>query len=455
MKVMSSSLSWFGIVRLGMVQAALGAIVVLTTSVLNRVMVVELAMPAALPGALVALHYAVQVVRPRLGHGSDVGGRCTPWIVGGMALLALGGVGATIGTAWMGDVPLVGVSLATIAFIMIGIGVGSCGTNLLVLMAKRAGEQQRAAAATVVWLMMIASFIVTTAVAGHLLDPFSWTRLLAVSAAVSGAAMAVTVAAVWNMEAPVPPVAAPDKGASRERENSFSTAISEVWSEPRARRFAIFVFVAMLAYSAQDLILEPYAGAAFGFAPAESTRLSSIQHGGVLAGMLLLALAAWRPKGGASQSMQSWTVGGCLASALSLLSLAVIGPIGSASVLRVSVFGLGVTNGIFAVAAIGSMMSLVEQDGRSRAGIRMGLWGAAQAVAFGLGGLAGTFASDLARWLIGSPVLAYAAVFIGEAVLFVVAAALAMRVGAGDSFSPYPLTGMVGLSASRARITGG
>ena len=79
---------WGRVARLGLVQAALGAIVVLATSTLNRVMVVELALPALLPGALVALHYGVQVLRPRMGHGSDVGGRSTPWIAGGMGVLA-------------------------------------------------------------------------------------------------------------------------------------------------------------------------------------------------------------------------------------------------------------------------------------------------------------------------------------------------------------------------------
>ncbi len=59
------------------------------------------ALPAMLPGALVALHYAMQILRPRLGHGSDCGGRRTPWIIGGMAVLALGGLGAAAGTAWM------------------------------------------------------------------------------------------------------------------------------------------------------------------------------------------------------------------------------------------------------------------------------------------------------------------------------------------------------------------
>ena len=81
--------SWVQILRLGLVQACLGAVVVTTTSTLNRVMVVELALPALLPGALVALHYLVQMLRPRLGHGSDVTARRTPWIVGGMAVLAV------------------------------------------------------------------------------------------------------------------------------------------------------------------------------------------------------------------------------------------------------------------------------------------------------------------------------------------------------------------------------
>ena len=77
------SLGWLGIARLGLVQTALGSIVVLTTSTLNRVMMVELALPAVLPAALVAWHYAVQLSRPRWGHGSDGGARRTPWIVGG------------------------------------------------------------------------------------------------------------------------------------------------------------------------------------------------------------------------------------------------------------------------------------------------------------------------------------------------------------------------------------
>jgi hypothetical protein len=71
-------MSWIGILRCGLVQTCIGAIVVLSTSTYNRVMVVELALPAMLPGALVALHYAVEMARPRWGYGSDMGGSRVP-----------------------------------------------------------------------------------------------------------------------------------------------------------------------------------------------------------------------------------------------------------------------------------------------------------------------------------------------------------------------------------------
>ena len=134
-------LSWFGIVRLGLVQTALGGVVVLCTSTINRAMVVELALPATLPGLLVALHYAMQMLRPRMGHGSDSGGRRTPWIIGGMAVLALGGAAAGLATAIMQEHFALGVMLAATAFVMIGAGVGAAGTSLLTLLAGEVAHQ--------------------------------------------------------------------------------------------------------------------------------------------------------------------------------------------------------------------------------------------------------------------------------------------------------------------------
>ena len=121
-------------------------------------------------------------------------------------------------------------------------------------------------------------------------------------------------------------------------------------------------------------------------------------------------------------NLQIWTIGGCLASAIALLCLAAAAVVGPSWPLRETVFMLGVTNGAYAVAAIGSMMALVGAGGEKREGVRMGLWGAAQAFAFGIGGFLGTLASDIARYLLTSPALSYSVVFASEAGLFVVAA---------------------------------
>lgn len=426
----AGSLGWLGIIRLGLIQAALGAIVVLTTSTMNRVMVVEFALPAMLPGALVALHHAIQMSRPRFGYGSDVGGRRTPWIVGGMFVLALGGVTAAVGTALMGVDVFSGTVVAFIGFVLIGLGVGAGGTSLLVFLAKRVDEGRRAAAATIVWVMMIVGFAVTAGVAGHFLDPFSPQRLVLVTGVVALIAVIVTVLAMYNLENSTSPVAT-DEDQAAEKPN-FRAALAEVWQEQEARRFTIFVFVSMLAYSAQDLILEPFAGLVFEMTPGESTQLSGLQHAGVLLGMIIVAVTGTVLKRGRHSALKRWTVVGCLASAAALFSIAFGGFVGPAWPLKASVFGLGVANGAFAVAAIGSMMALAGHGRARREGLRMGLWGAAQAIAFGLGGFLGTVAVDGARLFFGAPEVAYAIVFCAEAILFIVAAVLALSVHAPE-----------------------
>ncbi len=436
---MDRRFGWLQVVRLGMVQASLGAIVVLMTSTLNRVMVVELMLPALLPGALVALHYLVQVSRPKMGHGSDSGRRRTPWIIGGMAVLATGAVSATLATLWIGDSPVLGLLLATFGFVLIGLGVGAAGTSLLVLLAMRVADERRAAAATIVWLMMIVGFAVTAGTAGKLLDPYTPMRLLAVTLAVCALALAITVIALFRVESDPADDAVPRPPAQAV---PFRVALADVWQEGAARQFTIFIFISMLAYSAQDLILEPFAGSVFGFTPGESTSLSGIQHGGVLAGMLLVALVGSRFARGRAGSLRLWCVGGCIASAMALAGLAVAGHVGPPWPLKANVFLMGAANGAFSIAAIGQMMRLATQGRAAREGVRMGLWGAAQAIAFGFGGLIGTAASDLTHWLIPSSGAAYGTVFALEAMLFVGSALLASRIPMGLRTEAQPAGGV-------------
>ncbi len=438
-----SQFGWPSIARLGLIQACLGGIVVLATSTLNRIMVVELALPAVLPGLLVAMHYAVQILRPRMGFGSDRSGRCTPWILGGMAVLACGGLLGAVAVVTMSGSLGTGIALSVLAFLMIGVGVSASGTSVLVLLAKRVAPRRRAGAATLVWLMMIAGFAVTAGIAGHLLDPYSEARLLTVAAGVATIALVVTMLMLFRLEHAVD---APAAQAAAPASESFHATLTKVWREPAARHFTVFVFISMLAFSAQDLILEPFAGTVFGFSPGETTKLSGLQHSGILCGMLLVALAgSGRIFSRRLGSLRFWTVSGCIASGFALAGLVAAGVAGPGWPLRANVFLLGAANGAFSIAAIASMMRLAGEGEGRREGTRMGLWGAAQALAFGSGGLLGTALSDLARIVIQDTALAYAVVFGLEALLFILAARLASQIrepaaaGETQQTPPQPL----------------
>ena len=411
------TLSWAQIARLGLVQMALGAIVVLTTSTLNRLMVVEFALPAVLPGALVGLHYGIQLSRPKWGYTSDTGGNRTRWIIGGMAVLAMGGFGAALAVTMFASSYALALALSIFAYALIGLGVGASGTSLLALLATATAPHRRAAAATITWLMMIFGIAMTAGVAGSFLDPYSPSRLLTVVAIVVLGAFALTILAVGRIESQVtaskPQPAVP-----------FLDGLKEIWAEPKARNFTLFIFLSMNAYFMQELILEPYAGLVFGFTPGQSTTLSGAQNGGVFLGMLTVGIAATGLKFG---SLRSWVIGGCLGSAVMLVLISMAG-LGSLPVpLTPLVTGLGVFNGMFAVAAIGSMMALASDGRESREGTRMGLWGAAQAVAAGFGGLTGAAAVDLLRTQLVDA-SAFGIVFTFEALIFVAAAAMALRI---------------------------
>ena len=178
----------------------------------------------------------------------------------------------------------------------------------------------------------------------------------------------------------------------------------------------------MTAYFMQELILEPYAGLVFAFTPGQSTSLSGAQNGGVFLGMLTVGIAATGFRLG---SLRHWVIAGCLGSAAALGVIAALGQTGPGAPLVPAVVALGFFNGVFAVAAIGSMMALAGEGREAREGTRMGLWGAAQAMAAGFGGLVGAGAVDALRVLMASEASAFGAVFLGEAALFLAAAAMA------------------------------
>ncbi|MBY0491225.1 MAG: BCD family MFS transporter [Gemmatimonadaceae bacterium] len=421
----TATLSWWQLTRLGLVQAAIGAVVVLLTTTINRVIVVELGLPASVPGFLVALHFGVQLIlRPRLGHASDRIGSRTAWIRGGLLVCAVGGVAVAASLPVMRTQPALGIALAALASVLLGAGVSAAGTPLLALMSERSSTSQRAGAAAITWILMIVGIIITSVTSGQLLDPFSFDRLIAVAGGVGVVGFVVSLVATLGVERGPRPTPAAD---ARETTGGFGEGLRTVLAEPAARLFAGFVFLAMFAYSAQDLILEPFAGIAFGMTPGESTSLSGAHHGGVLVGMIVAALIATR-----RGQLRHWAALGCLASALTYVALAFAPAINDVRIFRAIVMLLGLSNGVFAIGAIGSMMALTGDRTDGRAGLRLGVFGAAQALAYAIGTLSGAAGVDAARALLDSPLRGYLAVFAVQAVLFAASAVLALRSASRD-----------------------
>lgn len=412
--------SWFNVARCGLAQVAIGAVAALMTSTLNRVMVVELSLPATVPGVLVALQFLVQMARSRFGYESDRQQRRAPWILGGTAVLAAGGVLASAAVALSATRPLVGMPLAVVAFLLIGLGMSASGTSLLAMVAERVEARHRGGAAALLWIMMILGIAVTAGAAGSALEPFSMRRLVVVSAVVCGVALLLAVVGMAGLEARWPKAESTQPASAAP---SFREAWRRVSGEPATVRFAVFVFVAMLAYSMQDLILEPFAGRVFGLTPGASTRLSGAQHAGVLMGMIAAALLSARVG-----TLRAWAAFGCMASAIALSTLALLPATAGAEALRVTVFTLGAANGVFAVGALGAMMGMTHGPRGEGVGLRLGVYGAAQALAYGIGGTIGGIASDVAIYVFGHVRVGYAVVFATESALFVGAAWLAWRI---------------------------
>ncbi|MEL6690044.1 MAG: BCD family MFS transporter [Pseudomonadota bacterium] len=401
--------SWLTIARLCLVNMAIGGLAALPVNLFNRLMTVELALPAILPGLLVALHYGVQLTRPVWGHRSDAKGGRTPFILGGITVTALAIIGAAYAIHVAATAPSMALLIWIIAYAALGLGIGAAGTSFLALLATVTSHKGKGAAATVAWLFLIAGAILASIGTGIALEPYSAPRLVAVVSVVGLIAVLLCFAATLGVERRAGPAPAPEH-------TELGPALRATWADPAARRFTGFVFLSILAFYLSELIFEPFAGHVHGLSPEDSTKLSGGKDGAALVGMILAGvLSAFR-----IGSLRAWAVAGCVISALGLAALGLQMPLIPASV------ALGLGNGLFVTGAVGSMM-LLSSEREGATGTRMGVFGAAQAIAAGAAGLIATGLLDLARIALPEAT-AYATVFGLEAALFLAAAVVALRI---------------------------
>ncbi len=429
-------MNWFSILRLGLVQLCIGSSVVIPLSTLNRLMKVELALPATIAGFLIALHYAVQLTRVNWGYLSDKTQNKSQWIIFGMLILGIGGVLASASIPLIESNFAYGIMLSLFSYTLIGFGVGAAGTPLLALLASYSSKAQKGFAASITFLMMILGLAITGITAGIILDPYSHQKLIRITASLAIITNILSYLSLKNLEQTLRNNADTRTPNAINYNEPFLEGIKKVWMEREARLFTIFIFISMGAFSMQDPILEPFAGEVFGFAVGESTKLDGFHKIGTLIGIILIILCLSKFRiGFASLSIiknerlgseKFWLITGCLFSAFSLFIISLLGlTYRDPGILNSVVFLFGISNGVFTAGILGTMLHLASKGkGDNNTGTRMGIWGAAQAYATMIAVFFSTVLVDILGLMMNSLPSVYGIVFLTAASFFIAAAFL-------------------------------
>ena len=429
-------MNWFSILRLGLVQLCIGSSVVIPLSTLNRLMKVELALPATIAGFLIALHYAVQLTRVNWGYLSDKTQNRSQWIIFGMLILGIGGVLASVSIPLIESNFAYGIMLALFSYTLIGFGVGAAGTPLLALLASYSSKSQKGFAASITFLMMILGLAITGITAGIILDPYSHQKLIKITTSLAIITNILSYLSLKNLEKSLRNNADSRIPNSIRYAVPFLTGIKKICLEREARLFTIFIFISMGAFSMQDPILEPFAGEVFGFAVGESTKLDGLHKVGTLIGIILIILCLSKFRIGFGSfsifknerlgSEKLWLITGCLFSALSLFIISLLGlTYRDPGILNSVVFFFGISNGVFTAGILGTMLHLASRgSGDNNTGTRMGIWGAAQAYATMIAVFFSTVLVDILGLMMNSLPSVYGIVFLTAASFFIAAAFL-------------------------------
>ncbi len=367
------------ILRLSLFQFSVGMALVLLTGTLNRVMIVELSIPAWFVALVVSLPVVFAPLRALIGYRSDVyksafGWRRVPflWVGtllqwGGLAimpfaLLVLSGTGE--GAVWIGQLG------AGLAFLLVGAGVHTTQTAGLALASDLAKPEHRPRMVALLFVALLAGMFFSSLAFGWLLRDFDPIRLIRVIQGAAVVTLVFNLIALWKQEARSTP---PDDD---EQSEGFQAAWSEFTSSPGAPRLLLAVALGSAGFAMQDVLLEPFGGHVLGMSVSETTTLTAMLVGGMLIAFAVAAKAltrGWEPHRLAAY--------GALVGVFAFAIVAIVSALKFKALFSIGVISIGFGGGLFAVGSLTAAMALTR-DGNS--GIALGAWGAVQATATGV-----------------------------------------------------------------------
>jgi len=368
------------LLRLSLFQVSVGMAMVLLIGTLNRVLIVELGVPAWLVSLMVGLPLVFAPFRAFIGfrsdnHQSALGWRRVPYIWMG-TLLQFGGLaimpfallilsGDTHGPIWIGQVA------SALAFLLVGAGLQTTQTAGLALATDLAPEEVRPNVIALMYVMLLVGMVGAGIAFGRLLSNFSELRLIQVVQGAAVMTMALNLAALWKQEA---------RGTVRAVIANTGAKFTDSWhafiKHSRAVRFLVAVGLGTAAFNMQDIVLEPYGGQILHLPVAATTALTAMLAGGMLGAFSIAS--RFLCHGADPYRIAAY---GAVVGLFAFAGVMLAAPLESPLMFRMSVLAIGFGGGFFLVGTLAGAMAR-ERNGES--GLALGAWGAVQAMSAGL-----------------------------------------------------------------------
>lgn len=417
------------LLRLSLFQVTVGMALVLMVGTLNRVMIVELKVPATLVGLMLALPLVFAPFRALIGFRSDrfqsaLGLRRLPYIYKGtmlqfggfaimpFALLVLSGYGEAI------DAPRwIGLSSAALAFLLVGAGAHIVQTVGLALATDLVPESDQPKVVGLMYVMLLVGMIVSAFSYGALLETYTPGRLIQVIQGSAVVTVGVNFFAMWKQEAR-------DRSralAPQVPQPGFAEAWARLTGRPGMFRLLTVIALGTAGFGMADVLLEPFGGQVLLMSVAETTRLTVFLACGSLIGFTMAS--RWLGRGARPMDMAIYgAMVGVPAFGMIVWSAEVL----FVPMLLAATMAAGFGAGLFGHGTLTATMRAAPRD---QIGLSLGAWGAVQATSAGIAIAVGGVVRDtiVATEKVGSSAATpYTSVFMLEAGLLMLALLLAL-----------------------------
>ncbi|MDW8466156.1 MAG: BCD family MFS transporter [Chloroherpetonaceae bacterium] len=409
------------IVQLAVLKVSVGWMYALLSSNFNRITIYELGIAAVLITTMLGVYHLASPFKVWFGKLSDErpmwGRHRTPYLFLGSMLSAIIfpvlpqlALAMSEGAVWA-------FVLGYVLLLLYGIGLDMAGSAHYALAAEVLPYNLRGMAVTAMFTMTIASTIFSAAYIKFAMPVYSFEtmqELYALTPLIVGASAVLGLIGVEPQE----------KGATRKSvatelpSNVFKMMGAMLRRDKAIEQFFFFVLISTAGIFLQDSILEVFGASVLKMSVKETTSFQQIWGGGVLLGMVVMAIAT------AIQPLSKVRIAlvGNYGTAAGLLLLSAVSLMEERTILYTALLTMGISTGLHTLGTVTTMMDLTVENAKAT---YMGLWGFAIMIGHGIASLA---SGGLVTLLIEQIGLAastgYALIFLFEATLLVVGAAM-------------------------------